>query len=179
MLSWLNKMFNSGDSSSPISYLHLVNRTQTLSQIQPFSSSPDLELSLISSFCFILTLLPVWFPLPHIRQDLQGKELPYSVFFFPRDQDNVWNPFVFPAFHPSIYSTNINMYVYAYTYNSADSKESACNAGDPGLIPGLGRSPGEGKGYYSSIWPGQFHGQMSLAAHSPWVAKSRTWLSNY
>jgi len=26
-------------------------------------------------------------------------------------------------------------------------KESACNAGDPGLIPALGRSPGEGKGY--------------------------------
>jgi len=29
----------------------------------------------------------------------------------------------------------------------SDGKESACNAGDPGLIPGLGRSPGEGKGY--------------------------------
>ena len=27
------------------------------------------------------------------------------------------------------------------------SKESACNAGDPGSIPGLGRSPGEGIGY--------------------------------
>ena len=26
-------------------------------------------------------------------------------------------------------------------------KESACNAGDPGWIPGLGRFPGEGKGY--------------------------------
>ena len=26
-------------------------------------------------------------------------------------------------------------------------KESACNARDLGLIPGLGRSPGEGKGY--------------------------------
>ena len=26
-------------------------------------------------------------------------------------------------------------------------KESTCNAGDVGLIPGLGRSPGEGKGY--------------------------------
>ena len=26
-------------------------------------------------------------------------------------------------------------------------KESACNAGDLGLVPGLGRSPGEGKGY--------------------------------
>ena len=26
-------------------------------------------------------------------------------------------------------------------------KESACNAGDPGSIPGWGRCPGEGKGY--------------------------------
>ena len=30
---------------------------------------------------------------------------------------------------------------------SSDSKESACNAGDLGSIPGLGRSPGEAKGY--------------------------------
>ena len=30
-------------------------------------------------------------------------------------------------------------------------KTSICNAGDLGLIPGLGRSPGEGKGYHSSI----------------------------
>ena len=29
----------------------------------------------------------------------------------------------------------------------SDGKESACNAGDLGSIPGLGRSPGEGKGY--------------------------------
>ena len=29
----------------------------------------------------------------------------------------------------------------------SDSKESAYNAGDPGSIPGLGRSPGEGIGY--------------------------------
>ena len=29
----------------------------------------------------------------------------------------------------------------------SDSKESACNAGDPGSIPGLGRSPREGNGY--------------------------------
>ena len=28
----------------------------------------------------------------------------------------------------------------------SDGKESACNAGDPGLIPGLGRSPREGNG---------------------------------
>ena len=31
--------------------------------------------------------------------------------------------------------------------DSSGGKESACNAGDPGLFPGLGRSPGEGKGY--------------------------------
>ena len=30
---------------------------------------------------------------------------------------------------------------------SSGGKEYACNAGDPGSIPGLGRSPGEGIGY--------------------------------
>ena len=35
-------------------------------------------------------------------------------------------------------------------------KESTCHAGDLGLIPGLGRSPGEGKGYL--LWPGECHG---------------------
>ena len=29
----------------------------------------------------------------------------------------------------------------------SDGKESACITGDLGLIPGLGRSPGEGNGY--------------------------------
>ena len=31
--------------------------------------------------------------------------------------------------------------------DDSDSKESACNVGDPGSIPGSGRSPGEGYGY--------------------------------
>ena len=30
---------------------------------------------------------------------------------------------------------------------SSDGKESACNAGEPGSVPGWGRSPGEGNGY--------------------------------
>ena len=30
--------------------------------------------------------------------------------------------------------------------SGSDSKDSVCNAGNPGLIPGLGRSPGEGNG---------------------------------
>ena len=40
--------------------------------------------------------------------------------------------------------------IYPYNQGFPDSsvgKESASNAGDPGLISGLGRSPGEGKGY--------------------------------
>ena len=32
-------------------------------------------------------------------------------------------------------------------HGCSDSKESACNAGDPGSIPRSGRSPGEGNGY--------------------------------
>ena len=31
--------------------------------------------------------------------------------------------------------------------DSSVGKESACNAGDPDLIPGLGKSPGDGIGY--------------------------------
>ena len=40
--------------------------------------------------------------------------------------------------------------------DSSVGKESACNEGDPGLIPGLGRSAGEGIGYplqYSWVSP--------------------------
>ena len=35
--------------------------------------------------------------------------------------------------------------------SGSDSKESACNAGHPGLIPELEKSPGEGNGYHSSL----------------------------
>ena len=39
------------------------------------------------------------------------------------------------------------MYAGVSLPGSLAGKESACNAGDPGLIPGSGRSPGEGRGY--------------------------------
>ena len=38
------------------------------------------------------------------------------------------------------------LYLKGFPGDSA-GKESTCNAGDLGSIPGLGRSPGEGKGY--------------------------------
>ena len=51
-------------------------------------------------------------------------------------------------------------------------KESAHNAGDLGLIPGLGRSPGEGKRLPTPVfWPGESHGQRSLAGNSLWGHK--------
>ena len=34
----------------------------------------------------------------------------------------------------------------------SNGKEPTCNAGDPNLILGSGKSPGEGNGYYSSIF---------------------------
>ena len=39
-----------------------------------------------------------------------------------------------------------NLLICSFPGGSA-GKESACNVGDLGSIPGLGRSPGEGKGY--------------------------------
>ena len=41
------------------------------------------------------------------------------------------------------------MYPYQFIGfpGGSDGKESACNTGDLGLIPGLGISPGKGKGY--------------------------------
>ena len=57
---------------------------------------------------------------------------------------------------------------------SAD-KESACNVGDLDSVPGLGRSPGEGKGY-----PLQYSGlenSMDSVVHG--VTKSRTRLSGF
>jgi len=40
-----------------------------------------------------------------------------------------------------------HMRIYLNFPGCSDSKESACNAGDTGSIPGSGRSPGEGNGY--------------------------------
>ena len=51
-------------------------------------------------------------------------------------------------------------------------KESACDAGDLGSIPGMGKSPAEGNGYplqYSGLE--NPHGQRSLAGYSPWGRK--------
>ena len=51
-------------------------------------------------------------------------------------------------------------------------KESACNAGDVGSIPGSGRSPGEGSPLqYSLAW--RLHGQRNLACYSQSMGSQR------
>ena len=57
--------------------------------------------------------------------------------------------------------------------HSSVGKESACSARGPGLIPGLGRSPGEGKSTPVFL-PGKSHAQRSLEGYSPRGRKSWT-----
>ena len=58
----------------------------------------------------------------------------------------------------------------------SDGKQSACNVGDPILIPGLGRSPGEGNGHHSHIFSWRINGHGRLMNG---VTKSQAWLSDY
>ena len=63
---------------------------------------------------------------------------------------------------------------------SSAGKESACNAGDPGSIPGSGRSPGEGNCYplqYSGLENSMDRGAWGAIVHG--VAMSWTQLSNF
>ena len=54
-------------------------------------------------------------------------------------------------------------------------KESACNVGNPSLVPGLGSSPGEGNGYplqYSCLENSMHRGSWQATVHG--IAKSQT-----
>ena len=68
--------------------------------------------------------------------------------------------------------------------DSSDGKESACNAGDKVLIPGLGRSPGGGHGnplQYSCLenpmdrgpWWAIVHGVFLTRFATPWTSQTR------
>ena len=62
-------------------------------------------------------------------------------------------------------------------------KESACNAGDPGLIPGWGRTPGEGKGnplQYSCLENSTDRGASRATVHGVAKESSKTqWLNHH
>ena len=100
----------------------------------------------------------------------------------------VWQVFLFFVFSIKVIyiymcvCVCVCVYVYMHTYIyilgfpcGSAGKETACNAGDHGLIPGLGRSPGEGKGY-----PLQYFGlENSVDCIVHWVTKSWTGLSDF
>ena len=73
----------------------------------------------------------------------------------------------------SFISSNENNY-YLFPGGS-ECKESACNSGDMGSIPGLGRFPGGGNGNPLVFLPGEFYGLFTV--HGV-VAKSPTCLSD-
>ena len=81
---------------------------------------------------------------------------------------------IYVRFHISV-MFHVCMYIYMGFPGGSAGKESACNAGDLGLIPGLGRSPAEGKGYplrYSAL-------ENSMDCIIRGVAKSQTGLSDF
>ena len=62
--------------------------------------------------------------------------------------------------------------IYNHIHGGLEGKASACNAGDPGSTPELGRSPGEGKWQPTPVFlPGKSHGRSSLGGCSPWSHK--------
>ena len=68
--------------------------------------------------------------------------------------------------------------MYSSFPGGSDGKESACSVGDPGLIPGSGRSPGEGNGnlpQYSCLLNPKDKGAWQATVHG--LTKSQIQLS--
>ena len=105
-------------------------------------------------------------PLTSSRDGRRGERLWRSLW-------EVWDQWLLLA---SVYTFCCNgLSILAPFPCGSAGKEPACNVGDLGSIPGLGRSPGEGKGY-----PLQYSGlenSMDYIVHA--VAKSQTWLSGF
>ena len=80
------------------------------------------------------------------------------------------------AFKKNIY---VRVYIYIFLKGGSDGKDSTCGSGDPGLIPGAGRSPGEGNSYplqYSCLGNPMDRGTLPATVHG--AAKSWTQLSD-
>ena len=75
--------------------------------------------------------------------------------------------------------TTWESHIHIYTCGS-NSQESACNAGDSGVIPGLGRSQGEGNGYplqYSCLENSMDRGAWRATVHG-WQRIRQDWATN-
>ena len=93
----------------------------------------------------------------------------YKTSIIPSSRENLW--------YPTWLATH---YWNCRHLDWSEVKASACNAGDLGLIPGLGRSPGEGNGnplQYSCLENPMNRGAWWAIVHG--VTKSRTRLSDF
>ena len=104
-----------------------------------------------------------------------GYPLQYSCLENPRDR-GAWWAAVYEVAQSQTWLTWLNSIRLTWGFPiSSVGKESICNAGDPGLIPGLVRSPGEGNGY-----PLQYPGlENSIDCIVHGVTKSWIQLSNF
>ena len=93
------------------------------------------------------TLWPPWAEsdLPNNKHGALASRGPWGLFpwleFYRHTGQKAWSEILTVCF---IGLENLQTLFFLYYPSSSDSKESACNVGDPSLIPGLGRSPGEG-----------------------------------
>ena len=100
---------------------------------------------------------------PITTQQIEGKKWRQWQIFFPSAPKSLWTV-------TAAMKLKDTCSLEGFPCGSA-GKESACNERDLGSMPGLGRSPGEGKGYSG------LKNSMYCIVHG--VAKSWTWLSNF
>ena len=145
-----------------------------------------LELYFLYLMCFFLLNIKVMgFPGgSDSRICLKCKRLGFDD-SFPTEAITVfWVEFL--EWYGSVYvSISISQFIPPLPYylgfpGSSAGKESACNAGDPGLIPRMGRCPEEGNSYplqYSSLENSMNRERWQATVHG--FAKSRTRLSDF
>ena len=104
-------------------------------------------------------------------------EKPVETVLMPHETQTTATPTLWSQTSPSWGTKSLIFFHYpqgGFPGGSA-GKESACNVGDPGSIPGLGRAPGKG-----NVYPVQYSGlenPMNCTVHG--VAKSETRLNNF
>ena len=87
--------------------------------------------------------------LQRVRKDWATEHTAHFNFWF-LDYSFYWSTVVLPCYVSFCCTAKWISHVYTYIWcflGGSDGKESACNGGDPGSIPGLGRSPRERNGY--------------------------------
>jgi len=166
--------------------LRIVSPPCTISCVSPSKSSPSSpeKFVWITDFFLIITWVLLFLKF-HVIGIIQHSA--FTNCFLSHNSIKI-HPYIFISWDSAFFYWIIFhcvMYACIYPFifwwlpshkpDSSVGKESACNAGDPSSIPGLGRSPGEGNGYalkYSGL-------ENSIDCIVRGIAKSWTLLSNF